>query len=266
MPDLATPTDLPPDLLAETEAWHRDRIAALVAGEGWLNLTDRIELVPGRYRLGRAKDNDLCLSVGPDHLGVLELAADGQALLDQGAGPQPFAPVPDAYPRLQAGELLLEMTALEGDYALRVRDLAHPARAAFPGIARYPVDPAWRITALWEALPAPQALGIDTALGVPTSVQITHRARFMHAGREITLLPTHWKSGKPMFVIRDATSGVETYGASRFLIGAVQGDRVILDFNRAFNPPCAFTDLATCPLPPKDNILPFAIRAGEKAV
>lgn len=266
MPDLATPPNLLPDLAAETEAWHRDRIAALVAGEGWLNLTDRIELSPGRYRLGRAGDNDLRLSVGPDHLGVLELSAEGRALLDQGAGPQPFAPVPDAYPRLQAGSLLLEMTSLEGQHALRVRDLDHPARAGFSGIARYPVDPVWRITARWEALPKPEALGIDTALGVPTSVQITHRARFSHEGQEVTLLPTHWKAGKPMFVIRDATSGVETYGASRFLIGEVQGDRVILDFNRAFNPPCAFTDLATCPLPPRGNILPFAIRAGEKAV
>lgn len=266
MPDLATKPDPLADLVAETEAWHRDRIAALVAADGWLNLTDRIELAPGRHRLGRGADNDLRLSVGPDHLGVLVLGADGTAVLETGAGALPFAPVPDAYPRLEAGGLLLEMTALEGHYALRVRDPAHPARAAFPGIARFAVDAGWRITAAWEVLAVPEALGIDTALGVPTSVQITHRARFMHQGQEVTLLPTHWKSGKPMFVIRDATSGRETYGASRFLIGAVQGDRVVLDFNRAFNPPCAFTDLATCPLPPKGNILPFAIRAGEKAV
>ena len=67
-----------------------------------------------------------------------------------------------------------------------------------------------------------------------------------------------------MFVIRDRTSGPETYGAARFLIGDVRGDRVVLDFNKAFNPPCAFTDFAVCPLPSAQNVLPFPIRAGEK--
>ena len=252
--------------IAETEAWHQDRLAALRDEGGWLNLTDRIENAPGRYRLGRAEDNDLHLSTGPDHLGVLVLTAAGRATLEADTGVMDFLPVPDAYPRLRAGGLILEMTELEGDYALRVRDPDHPGRVNFAGIARYPYDPEWRIMAQWEVLPTPEALGIDTALGVPTTVRITHRARFVHQGQEVTLLPTHWKSGKPMFVIRDVTSGVETYGASRFLIGAVQGDRVVLDFNRAFNPPCAFTDLATCPLPPRENILNFAIRAGEKRV
>ena len=87
---------------------------------------------------------------------------------------------------------------------------------------------------------------------------------FTHDGQDVTLLATHWKAGKPMFVIRDATAGSETYAASRFLIGDPAGDTITLDFNRAHNPPCAFTDFAICPLPPRENRLSFPIRAGER--
>ena len=91
-----------------------------------------------------------------------------------------------------------------------------------------------------------------------------HRAHFRHAGHEVGLLVTHWKRGLPMLVFRDATAGAETYAATRFLIAEPAGDVITLDFNRAHNPPCAFTDFAICPLPPPENRLPFAIRAGER--
>ncbi|PYF12651.1 hypothetical protein C8J30_10131 [Rhodobacter viridis] len=248
--------------------WHAARLVALQAADGWLNLTDRIDLSPGRHLVGQDEACDLRLSVGPARLGVLELAEDGSATLDTGAGPRPFVPVPDAPPRLRTGDLLLEITDLAGNRALRVRDLASPEPARFAGIERFPVDPAWRIVAQWEVLDTPEARAIDTVVGIATEVRLTHRARFTHDGREVTLIPTHWKAGKPMFVIRDATAASETYAAGRFLIGEVeQGGpegRVVLDFNKAFNPPCAFTDLAACPLPPPENRLPFAIRAGER--
>ena len=97
-----------------------------------------------------------------------------------------------------------------------------------------------------------------------TQVNLTHRADFSHEGHDITLLATHWKAGLPMFVIRDQTSGKQTFPASRFLIAKPDGDHITLDFNRAHNPPCAFTDFAICPLPPRENILPFAVTAGER--
>jgi uncharacterized protein (DUF1684 family) len=101
--------------------------------------------------------------------------------------------------------------------------------------------------------------------GSAAAVTITHRASFTHAGQTVSLTPTHWKSGKPMFVFRDATAG-ETYAAGRFLIGEdIEGDEITLDFNRAFTPPCGFTEFAICPLPPPGNVLAFRIEAGEKA-
>ncbi|MDS9468962.1 DUF1684 domain-containing protein [Paracoccus sp. MBLB3053] len=249
---------------SEIETWRAARLAALTAEDGWLNLTDRVDIAPGRMSVGSAAENDVVLSVGPARLGVLELDADGAARFDAGEGPQDLKPVPDNPPRLKVGELLIEVTQVEGQYALRVRDAAAPARRDFPGIESYPLDPDWRIEADWMELDVPKSLGIDMVTGVETSVQLTHVARFRHEGAEIELLPTHWKSGKPMFVIRDRTAGRETYGASRFLIGEVKGDKVVLDFNKAINPPCAFTDLAVCPLPPRQNIMGFEIRAGEK--
>lgn len=249
---------------AEIADWRAARLAALTAEDGWLNLTDRVELAPGRVTVGTAPGNDVVISAGPAHLGVLALAADGGASLDAGDGPRAFVPVPDNPPRLKLGGLLLEMMSIEGSHALRVRDTAAPARTGFPGIDSFPVDPAWRIEAGWQALAQPQSLGIDLVTGVATRIRLTHQAGFTHGGAPVTLLPTHWKAGKPMFVIRDRTSGRETYGAARFLIGELRGDRVVLDFNKAFNPPCAFTDLAVCPLPPRQNVLGFEIRAGEK--
>ena len=166
-------------------------------------------------------------------------------------------------PRLKVGDLLLERSQVEGIFALRVRDAAAPARQNFAGIDYYPIEPAWRIEADWVPLPEPLDLDIDLVTGARDRVRITHEARFTHDGQQITLLPTHEKSGKPMFVIRDKTAGAETYGAARFLIGEVQDGKVVLDFNRAFNPPCAYTGFAVCPLPPRQNIMPFAIRAGE---
>lgn len=253
---------------ADWQAWQAARMAALAAPDGWLNLIDRIELEPGQltsglWSLGRAAGNDLRLSAGPDHLGQLRLM-DGQASLIDGAGrTHPFQPREGAGPQLAVANLILEIHTVAGQPSLRVRQVDHPARMAPAPIPVFPYAPDWVIDAVWEALDEPRARGIDMVGGRAAEVRLTHRARLTREGAEITLLPTHWKDGKPMFVIRDATSGQETYGASRFLIGEVSGDRVRLDFNRLHNPPCAFTDFAICPLPPPENRLTLAIRAGE---
>lgn len=266
------PLTAPADLVAATEAWHRARLADLTAEDGWLHLTDRVELAPGRHLVGRQAGCDVQIHAGPDRLGWLELAADGSAVLMTGTDALPFRPVPGPVPGSVPGSnpwlrlpgLLLEIMTVEGQHALRVRDLTLPVRAAFAGIPRFPVDPGWRILADWVPLAVPGTVEVDLVNGARSILPLTHHARFRHDGHEVALLAAHQKAGKPMFVIRDRTAGVETYAASRFLIGEVAGDRVVLDFNRAFNPPCAFSDFAVCPLPPRGNVLLFAIRAGEK--
>lgn len=245
------------------DLWAAERLAALTDETGWLNLIARIELVPGRYTIG-AGACDLVLPAGPADLGVLELGADHAARLITPAGEAlAFAPAGRLPAFLRLPPLILEIHAVDGAPALRVRLIDHPGRAGFAGIDRFPPAPDWVINAEWRPLDVPETRRIDLVRGHSDLVTMTHRACFSHAGHEVALVPTYEKGGQPMFVIRDATSGRETYGPSRFLVGEVTGDRVLLDFNRLHNPPCAYTDFAVCPLPPPENRLPFAIPAGE---
>ncbi|WP_372837865.1 DUF1684 domain-containing protein [Phaeovulum sp.] len=257
------PTD--PEFLAALDAWRARRLADLAADDGWLNLTDRLPIQPGAQSVGSGAGADLRLSVGPERLGELRLADDGTVTLTpEGAGPLAFVATPEAPPRLLLGRLLLEIHSVEGEPALRVRDLDSPARAKFGGLRYFPPAPEWRIRARWQPLPAPETRGITLKDGHAAQVQLTHRAEFEHMGRTVALLPTHQKAGKPMFVFRDSTARDRTYAACRFLIPDEIGDDwIVLDFNRAFSPPCAFSEHAICPLPPPENVLPFAIEAGE---
>lgn len=237
--------------------WRAARHAALTAPDGWLNLVARIELAPGRHLVGAAQD--VRLPSGPDFLGTLDLTGTEATFALPDEPPLPFRPVPDAFPQLQAGPFLLEIHSVDGTRALRVRDLTLAPKIT---LRNFPDDPAWIIRASWVSF-APQATEIAMKGGTAASVTVTNRATFRHQGRDVTLTPTHVKSGKPMFVFRDATAG-ETYPACRFLFGEDPSDKEItLDFNRAISPPCAFTDFAVCPLPPPGNILPFRIEAGE---
>lgn len=235
------------------------RLAALCAPDGWLNLTDRIELAFGRHLVGAAQE--LRLSSGPDLLGTLELGPDGATFAVPGQPPVAFQPVPDGFPQLSAGPFLLEIHTVDGVPALRVRDLALRPEVS---LRHFPVAPDWTIRAKWVKIDA-EPIDIGMKGGSSASVVVTRLATFSHQGRPVTLTPTHWKGGKPMFVFRDATAG-ETYPAGRFLIGEDASEaEITLDFNRAFTPPCGFTDFAICPLPPPGNILPFRVEAGELA-
>jgi uncharacterized protein (DUF1684 family) len=244
--------------------WQAERLAALTAPDGWLNLTDRVEFGPGRHMVGAAEDCELRLSCGPDRLGWLTSGggptfsfetADGRLI--------PFTTDGQNPPRASVAPFLLEIHTVNSVTALRTRWTAGQRGKHFEGIRSYPFDPAWVIAAQWENLAQPMPLQVDMVSGTTETVLQTHVARFHHDGHDVNLVPTHVKSGKPMFVIRDATSGKETYGASRFLIAEPNGNQIILDFNTAHTPPCGFTDLAICPLPPPQNRLPFAVRAGE---
>ncbi|MCB6177311.1 DUF1684 domain-containing protein [Rhodobacter sp. Har01] len=235
------------------------RIAALCAPDGWLNLVARIDLSPGTHLVGAAQE--VRLPSGPDLLGTLTVARGSASFARPGAAPEPFCPVPDAFPQLRVDPFLLELHTVDGTPALRVRDLSLTPKA---DLRYFPEAPDWTIRAAWEEI-VPRAGTVDMKGGTSVAVTLTHRARFIHQGCTVTLTPTHWKGGKPMFVFRDATAG-ETYGAGRFLIGeAASNGEITLDFNRAFTPPCAFTAFAICPLPPPGNVLPFRIEAGELA-
>lgn len=239
--------------------WRAARLAALAAPDGWLNLVARIELTPGRHLVGTGQE--VRLPSGPDLLGTLEITASGANFARPGEAPQTFQPVSGAFPQLRVDPFLLEIHTVGGVPALRVRDLTVTPAVT---LRSFPDNPDWTLRAKWESF-APEAAEVAMKDGSKAAVTLTHRATFQHQGKTVALTPTHWKSGKPMFVFRDATAG-ETYPAARFLFGEDPTDtEITLDFNRAISPPCAFTDFAICPLPPPGNILPFRIEAGELA-
>lgn len=245
------------------EEWRALRHERLAAEDGWLNIVGRWELAPGSVTFGAAQDNDIVVPVGPDHVGTLTQDESGVTFTPAGGEPLRLQLDKKTPPRFSAGRLLCEVTTLNDTYALRIRDREAPARAALGTIPHFAVDPAWRIVADWVPLDEPLTMTVDTVTGVPTDVTITHKAVFSHDGTRYELIPTHGTPQVPQFVLRDRTAG-ETYPASRFLYGEEIGaDTIVLDFNKAFNPPCAFSDFAVCPLPPSENVLPFRIEAGE---
>jgi len=248
-------------------AWTDLRMKNLTAENGWLNLIGRWWITPGTVTLGTAATNDIQLEVGPETLGRLTLNADDTGLFEPTDG--------DAVPLDRAagtfswrhGRFLMEITALNDLRALRIRDAESPAPAQRGPIPTFPLDPALRITARWEKLAEPMTITLDNMIGIASRVPVTHVAKLTVQGHEMTLLPTYGTATRPQFVIRDLTSLDDTYAHMRFIFGEdVTEDSVVIDFNRAINPPCAFTKHAVCPLPPREHLFPVRIEAGEKRI
>lgn len=268
------------DYAAEIAQWRSERVGRLTAPDGWLSIIGLHWLQVGDNTVGSAEDNGVRLPAGPSYLGTVRLAADGKAAFI--AAPGSLAnvdgaaagehPVPLSYgdgkPSLVAARNVSFFVIKRGEkIGLRVRDTESARRTGFVGIDYFDIDPSWRIEAQWVAFEQPRMLPITNVLGQTTPMSAPGKAVFTRDGRTLELLPV--LDGGPddplFFIIADETNGVETYGASRFLYAAPPKDgKVILDFNRAQNPPCAFTPFATCPLPPKENRLPIRVTAGEK--
>lgn len=266
------------DYRAEIEAWRAHRLERLTAPDGWLTLIGLHFLPAGESTLGRAADNAIVLAAGPDRIGAVTLDDKGRVWLRVNPGVDVrvdgravlSAELTDdraAAPTLvTSGTLSFYVVNRGGQPALRVKDSAAPRRTEFAGIDHFPFDPAWRIVARWEPFLRPREVPIMNTLGQESSALVLGRAVFERDGRTFALLPIQESLGAPLFfIIADLTSGESTYAAARFLYADPPEDgKVVLDFNRAINPPCAFTPFATCPLPPEENRLPIAVTAGEK--
>ena len=263
----------------ENDVWRAKRIAELTAPDGWLSLVGLHFLKPGENTVGHAPASDVVLGRGPARLGVATLAADGKVTLQIAAGVE--ATIDGQVAR--SGELRVGAGAVKptlvacgpvsffviergGKLALRVKDSASERRARFAGVDYFPFDPAWRIEARWVAFEKSRMIPLLNVLGQTSPALVPGKAVFERAGKTYELLAIDEGPGEPLFfVIADTTTGQETYGGARVVYAeAPKGGTGVLDFNRAENPPCAFTPFATCPLPPKENRLPFAVTAGEK--
>ncbi len=270
--------DVDADYERGVERWHAARIERLTAPNGWLSLVGLEWLKPGANRIGSAADNDIVLAKAPAHLGTIEWAQDGtlSIVLDRGThatidGEAVTSAIllDDSHAAPTAvvfGSVNFIVVDRDGRKGLRVRDSEAGTRTQFAGIERFPVDPAWRIVADWQSLDPAFQLATGTVIGTIENYPAPGKAVLERDGRRFELYPVLEMPGdEELFLIfADATSGRETYGAARFLYAEMPRDgKIVLDFNKAYNPPCAFTPYATCPLAPPENRLDLRVTAGE---
>jgi uncharacterized protein (DUF1684 family) len=150
---------------------------------------------------------------------------------------------------------------------VRVRDSEARARKEFRGLTYFPYADHWRIEGSFETFPAIQTLRVGDVTGGTQDLLSPGMLVFKYRGEEYRLQTAIEPGEEDLFVIfRDQTAGDSTYGSGRFLYvpRPAPNQRVVIDFNRAYTPPCGFTPFATCPLPPRQNWLPFAVKAGER--
>jgi uncharacterized protein len=268
------------------QEWRSQRVRELLAPDGWLAVVALDWLKTGKNTFGTSEQDYVQLP-GKDHehYGVLDVeqthvwlrAPDGgfpanlrvdghkaseQEVILDGKHATTFT----------AGSLKFFVIQRADKLALRVKDSQAAGRLNFRGLRWYAPDPRYRIEAQWVPYPELKAINIQNVVGLTTQGFAAGVAKLTIDGQEITLEPfvSDANAKSLMFVIRDATSGKTTYAASRFLHtglpdhGLSAPGKLVLDFNRLENPPCAFTEFATCPLPPEGNRLHVALEAGEQ--
>lgn len=224
--------------------WHRQRIAALRALDGWLTLIDLIWLDDGHYRIGSDPAAEIQVPDGPRHWGSLAIEGTAVRWTDSAGQSQILKTDRDGEPTpVRTGRHSFFLIERDQRLAVRLRDEQAATRTGFKGIECFPFAAEWQIDTRWDG----------------------EHAHFTQNGAQYRLRPQNPAAETLHFVIADQTSGRETYGGGRFLFVPTAVDGTLrLDFNRAINPPCAFTAFAVCPLPPAENRLPFTIEAGEK--
>jgi uncharacterized protein len=258
--------------------WRAEREAKLKADDGWLTVAGLYWLKEGVNTVGTAADNAIVLPAGsaPARVGAFELCAGktifravaGVNVTVNGQTVQEIEVNPDEVKQpdvLKLNDLTFLLLKRGERYAIRLKDKNARARQEFTGLRWYPGDDAYRVTAKFVPYEQPKEVNIVNILGDIEKMKSPGYVVFTLSGQELSLEPVTSGGDKLFFIFRDLTSGQTTYKPGRFLYAAAPKDgQVVLDFNQAINPPCAFTAFATCPLPPKRNHLPVAIAAGEQ--
>lgn len=265
--------------VTEIESWRAKREQDLRAPDSWLSLAGLFHLYNGHFTIGSDVSNEILLPASaPAQLGTLDFQAgeatltitcaepvlvDGKAvrqanLVDNGNHKSPTL--------VTTGSVTFFVHSFGEQFGIRIKDSANHAIAAFGGCRWYEVKPEYRLLGRYVAHDAPNAIPIQTTVQVADVYNSVGTVEFELAGQALRLLVQDY--GVPnqrAIVMRDATSGKSTYPPARFLNIQLNPDGTAwVDFNKAYSPPCAFTPYATCPLPPRENILPVAIEAGEQ--
>lgn len=275
-----------PSFADSIRTWQSRRRQSMVAPNGWLTVAGLYWLEPGENAFGTAAGVPVQLPAGsaPERAGVFILEDDAEDLvritvrLAEGVDAKLNGEEVTGTRRLYTdasgradvitiGRLSLSVIERNQGYAVRLRDPESPYRKHFAGLDFYAPDDRYRVVASYHPFDTPRKIAVPNFKGWTDSSEVPGELTFTLDGVECRLLPfiEDPKDSSLFIVFSDSTSGSETYGGGRFLVTTKpKAQEVVLDFNLAYNPPCAFTPYATCPLPPEGNDLPVAVRAGEK--
>ncbi|MGE5616090.1 MAG: DUF1684 domain-containing protein [Bacillota bacterium] len=260
------------------EEWRAKAEQGLRRDNGWLTLAGRYEMKPGANTFGTAKDNDIVFppGLGPDHMGTLVVEANkvtlkadpGVTLLKEGkpVTEREMGTDPENRDMVTAGRLSFWVLHREDKYVLRIADNESQVRKNFIGRVWYGVNDKYLVKAKFVPYDPPHKISIVDVIDQVSEEPSPGYVEFTLNGRKQRLDVIGDDDGL-FFVFRDPTAGKTTYGSGRFLYVEKKpkpGETFLLDLNRAYNPPCAFSEFTTCPLPPKQNILKTKIEAGEK--
>ena len=283
-----TQPGLAPGYVDSVNTWRARRLARLTSDTGWLTIAGLHWLEPGRNVLGSDPGSRVVFpaDASPAKVGVIQLR-----MSPAGLAPEiELNVVPGVVIKRDSVLVARERVELDADgssavyslgrlrfwvikrgerYAVRVRDPESSLRKEFTGIQNYAVDPAMCVSGRLEPQASRTHVLVPNIAGYLDSMLTPGVVTFAVRDTVLRLTPVledPSDSTTLFFIFQDKTSGIETYGAGRFLYADLEPNgRVVLDFNKAYNPPCAFNPNTTCPLPPEGNVLPMAIQAGEKA-
>jgi uncharacterized protein (DUF1684 family) len=262
----------------EIDQWRAKRLASLTSESGWLSLIGLFWLKEGKNTIGSDAANDIVVPKVPPRAGEFVLAngvitfrtPHAKMFIVDGA---PISSVElktdlDEKPTLvRVGSLTFQIIKREDKLGVRVKDRDNSDRANFRGLEYFPTDPKWRLEARFEPYNPPRTVPILNVLNMETDEPSPGAVAFEVGGKTYRLDAITERGEQQLFMIfADDTRGKETYGAGRYLYidPPDANNRIVIDFNKAYSPPCAFTNYATCPLPPRQNILTVSIDAGEK--
>ena len=268
-----------PNYVKEIKEWDAKRVNRLKADDGWLNLVGRFWLEKGESTFGSAKDNDIIVESSklPEHIGsflfndttVTFKAKDDVEVLHNGKPIKEIILIDDQKKDitiLQIGFVKFNLMIRDTLFGIRFRDLNSDLVKNFKGVERFPIDESWKITAKFEAYNPVKEIDVPNVLGQISKEKCPGAVVFKRDGKMHRIDAVDEGGDRLFLIIADQTSGEETYGGGRFMYVNKPDStgKILLDFNKAYNPPCVFTKYATCPLPPLQNYLKLRIEAGEK--
>ncbi len=252
-----------PNYTQSIRQWQQQRDKSLRSEDSWLTLVGLFWLHPGDNTIGSADSNDFVLPKGsaPERIGTLHLQGETVTFTAHDGSSRTLTSDEEKPEVVHAGTISFYVIKRGGKLGVRVKDSASPVLKNFHGMQYFPVNPALHFEA--KFIPESKKIPILNVLGQTDLEESPGIVEFTYQGRPYHLRPVY--EGKTLFFLfKDPTNKTQTYQAGRMLNTPLPANgKVDLDFNHSYNPPCTFTPYATCPLPPKENTLPFPVKAGE---